>query len=594
MPRYNLQLKLFAAFSPSARSSLKMAAALQRTPPKAVQPPYPLLPAPATASENADTSGAEAIERYLHPRAEEDGAATIARRTRWIVLRLEGESTTKDLYDRLWKALGKQGKRWLSVARHNGSLRALLYKGDDCEVDLTGLPVVAPMHGPPPDVSAGGRASRAATAAFVQAWLHGAQEATSNFTVQSDEELQATALETFEDCQNLSEKEFLLNLAAAKLPGASPRAQLMKRVSPELKGLRLTVKKQQKALADILQDACYRPVETEGLHMPTDFVDVETWLGETWSAEGGTQVMTFLRWLNSPEHLERTAVVFGDSNSGKTAVLNGTARTLAMRYQEDRPYYLCAGTVNGMRSAYRKGLLKIGVPRIIEDYAPKGNPNGHRQSLEEYLVNLLNVKDGGTIDMPGGSQMNLPAAAPQLISTNRPFDAWIKKFKTFPVELQHAISKRIVFFRLPDTPLVKAALRKRRQEDMSAMVAAGLEREKKFLRGCGRENASTATTPSEVDGASSECAESDGICCACDEPCRMLSGGMCAECHICPPSPRECSQSEAPPLAAGLRSDSPADAATALRLRESASNGSPEEQPPACRSPTPSSSHAQW
>ena len=132
-----------------------------------------------------------------------------------------------------------------------------------------------------------------------------------------------------------------------------------------------------------------------------------------------------------------------------------------MRYQEGEPYYLCAGTVNGMRSAHSKGLLKKGVPRIIEDYAPEGNPNGHRQSLEEYLVNLLNVKDGGTIDMPGGSQMNLPAAAPQFISTNRPFDAWIKKFKTFPVELQHAISKRIVFFRLPDTPLVKAALRKR-------------------------------------------------------------------------------------------------------------------------------------
>ena len=51
--------------------------------------------------------------------------------------------------------------------------------------------------------------------------------------------------------------------------------------------------------------------------------------------------------------------------------------------------------------------------------------------------------------------MNLPAAAPQLISTNRPFDVWIKKFRKFPAELQHAISKRIVFFRLPATPLVK-------------------------------------------------------------------------------------------------------------------------------------------
>ena len=526
-----LQLKPCAVF-------VTMASALQQPSPKAkVQPPYPLVDAPVTSTEDADSSEAEDIHRFLHPRAREDGAAdNIARRTRWTVLRLEDDGATRDVYDKLWGALGKQGKRWLSVAKHNGTLRALLYKGDDAPISVAGLPMVrAPLCGPPPDMTAGGRASRAATATFVQAWLHNAQEATSNFTVESDEELQATALQTFKDCQNLSDKDFLLNLAAAKLPGASPRAQLMKRVGPELKALRFAEKKEQQATTDIRQDACYRPVETEGLHMPTDFVKVEAWSGETWSAEGGAQEMTFLRWLNSSEHLERTAVVYGDSNSGKTAVLNGTARTLAMRYQEDQPYYLCAGSVNGMRSAHRKGLLKKGVPRIIEDYAPKGNPNGHRQSLEEYLVNLLNVKDGGTIDMPGGSTMALPAAAPQLISTNRPFDAWIKNFKKFSVELQHAISKRIVFFRLPDTPLVKAELRKRRQEDMNAMVATGLERERKFLRTCGREDASKATMPSEVDDATSECVEFDGICCACEEPCQMLSGGVCPECHICPP-----------------------------------------------------------
>jgi len=465
-----------------------------------VEPPYPLVDAPpTTVSDNADAS-AEDIQQYLRPREE---AGTICRRTRWTVLRLEGDGATREVYDKLWGALGRPGKRWLSVALHGGVLRALLFKGDDTKVDLVGLPMLrAPLYGLPPEVTLGGRASRTATAAFVQTWLHSALESTSNFTVQSDEELQATALEAFEDCQGLSDKEFLLSLAAAKLPGASPLAQLMRRVSPELKALRSAEKREQRVAADILQDACYRPAATEGLHMPTDFVDVEAWSGETWSAEGGVQAITFLHWLNTPEHLERTAVVYGDSNSGKTAVLNGTARTLAVRYQEHAaPYYLCAGTVNGFKGAYRKGLLQRGVPRIIEDYAPKGNPNGNRQSLEEYLVNLLNVKDGGTIDMPGGSTMNLPAAAPQLISTNRPFDAWIKKFQTFPTELQHAISKRIVFFRLPDTPLVKTELRKRRQEDMSALVAEGLQREKKFLRACGREGASTATTPSEVGSA---------------------------------------------------------------------------------------------
>ena len=75
---------------------------------------------------------------------------------------MEDDGATRDVYDKLWGALGKQGKRWLSVAKHNGTLRALLYKGDDAPISVAGLPMVrAPLCGPPPDVTAGGRASRA-------------------------------------------------------------------------------------------------------------------------------------------------------------------------------------------------------------------------------------------------------------------------------------------------------------------------------------------------------------------------------------------------------------------------------------------------
>ena len=100
----------------------------------------------------------------------------------------------------------------------------------------------------------------------------------------------------------------------------------------------------------------------------------------------------------------------------------------------------------------------------------------------------------------------------------------------------------------PTRPLVKAEQRKRRQDGVTAMVAAGLERERKFLRACGKEDASTATAPSEVDGGdmttSSDCAESDGICPACEEPCRELSGGLCLECCVCPPEGDEESPDE--------------------------------------------------
>ncbi len=499
----------------------------QRTAKPRVTLPYPLLPAPKTTTSGEDAD--DDIERFLRPRTDENMCIKKgSKRTRWTALRLESKGSAEGVYDDLWGTLGKEGKRWLSVAKHGGVLWALLYKGDDGEVDMTNLsPKATPYD--VQEVTAGGPASRKALAEFARAWLGNAQEATSNFTVQTEEEQQAEALEAFEDCRSLSDKDFYLSIAAAKLNGSSPRAQVVKRISPELKSLRAVDKKQQKVVNEVLQDPCFQAVKPVGLHMPTDFVGVESWLGQTWSPEGGAQTMTFLHWLNSPEHLERTAVIYSDSGSGKTAVLNGAARTLAMRYQ-DRPYYLCSGTVNGLRSAHRKGLLKQGVPRIIEDYVPKGNPNGNRQPLAEYLVNLLNVKDGGTIDLPGGSQLALPAAAPQIISTNREFSAWIKKFRSFPIELQHAISKRIVFFTLPDSPLVKAEMRKQRQEDMASMAAAGLERERKFLRLCGREDASTATTPSEA-GSAGVTPSSDGsqmgedFCEACQGPCK--EGSMC-------------------------------------------------------------------
>ena len=85
--------------------------------------------------------------------------------------------------------------------------------------------------------------------------------------------------------------------------------------------------------------------------------------------------MSFIQWLNSREHLERTAVLLSDAGSAKTAILHASAQVLAIRYQGDArsPYYLSCGTVNGLKSAYKKGLVKPGVPRIIDDYAPKGN-----------------------------------------------------------------------------------------------------------------------------------------------------------------------------------------------------------------------------
>ncbi len=428
------------------------------------------------------------IASLLEPKEE----MTMAKRTRWAVLQLSCSSSDEETFDDLWEKFGAARRR-ISVARLGDQTWAVLYKGDQAIVQLGDLcsalvlPAVVHEIAKP----TGGQATRNAVDNFVRTWFTSAHVCVSNFRIQADSAVAAEDI--YEDTKSLTDRELHLLIASTKLSGDSQKDRAILKCKAELKALRCIDRKEEKAAEEIRRDPCYCAATPDGLHMPTDFVGVDSWVGETWcSTTRQKRTMTYTHWLNSPEHLERTAVVFGDSGSGKTAVLHGTGRTLATRYQAAEPFYLCAGTVNGLRSASRKGLLRRGVPRIIEDYTPKGHPNGQRQSLEEYLVNLLNVKDGGTIDLPGGMQMIFPAGSPQIISTNRKFEAWIEKFMTFPIELQHAISKRIVFFTLPDTPLVKAELRKRREEDMNDMVMAGLEREKKFLRDIARESASTS------------------------------------------------------------------------------------------------------
>ena len=59
-------------------------------------------------------------------------------------------------------------------------------------------------------------------------------------------------------------------------------------------------------------------------------------------------------------------------------------------------------------------------------------------------MNLLNVRDGGTIAKPGDMQIMLPAGAPQLIATNMEYEKWIEELGRFDIMLQHAVSRCLI------------------------------------------------------------------------------------------------------------------------------------------------------
>ena len=117
----------------------------------------------------------------------ERATATFKKQIRWYVFLLsppEG-ATTNQIYGSLWNLLGGDS-RYLSVATRDGSMWALIYKGDQKVPQVPDI-VESAYEIDKPD---GGQATRNAILAFANAWFV-AQEATFNFALEQDDEPRA-------------------------------------------------------------------------------------------------------------------------------------------------------------------------------------------------------------------------------------------------------------------------------------------------------------------------------------------------------------------------------------------------------------------
>ena len=205
----------------------------------------------------------------------------MAKRTRWTVFAVNhGElGSTEAVYDAIWEGLGTAGSRRLSVRREAGEYWALVYKADSAIVDLSSLSQVArPKAAYEIPKPGAGQAGSRAIVSFACAWFE-AQETTSNMRV--IEEPSIHCQQVHQEMRQLSETEFLYTIADAR-QGLVPDADTIKKCSPELKALRSQETKRQRAAEQQCQDPCYRAVQPDGLHMPTDFCEPETWVGKTW------------------------------------------------------------------------------------------------------------------------------------------------------------------------------------------------------------------------------------------------------------------------------------------------------------------------
>ena len=413
------------------------------------------MPAPETTTprkeEGAESKDVEGIGRFLHARADETGCAEkFSRRTRWAVLRLEGEADTQSLYSTLWRALGKEGKRWLSVAEHSGAMWALLYKSDDAEMNLAALPVPATLYGLPREVTAGGPASRAATAEFARAWLGHARQSTSNFTVESDEEQHATAKELLDDCRDLPEEEFLLSLAAAKVGGASPRAQLLRKLSPELKALRSAARKRQAE-----RDFIFRVGENATkLEYPRDIEVLTQKTGRTYNArEGKDELRAFGDYAEGALHLEKVLVLWGPAGRGKTQAARCVAKHLAIGHGTAR--YVSAGNVDELKAAQHE--FEEGVPIILEELGANDVSQHGRRLSANYLKNLLNVPDGGTCRVRNRNVRFHPRQ-PRILCINDKPEDWLARIGDLRDSDGLALKRRVFFVEADQVLLAPEAL----------------------------------------------------------------------------------------------------------------------------------------
>ena len=124
-------------------------------------------------------------------------------------------------------------------------------------------------------------------------------------------------------------------------------------------------------------------------------------------------------FLMRGHYSDSALILMGDSTFGKTELAKKICQVLASKLQVDEPepFYVFAGTIDSLRSASRDGLLRTGVPVIIDDITP-GEAQGSRPPITlENIKKLLEVLSATSIHARC-KDVHMQAGMPRIITTN--------------------------------------------------------------------------------------------------------------------------------------------------------------------------------
>ena len=426
-------------------------------------------------------------------------AAVITRCLLWSAWPLNPTATTEEAFDRIWEFLGT-ASRYLSVRRGtDDSLWALLFKGDQAEINLDKAPEdirpVALYEIPKPGK---GQAATRAIAQFMRThWFAGYIAATSNFQLNPEAHIDFASV--FHNVKNMGEEELIQLRVQTKLaekgdrsPGTEGHALL--KCGPEIQQLRRLGKKRESQRK--LQDGIVFRIDDSNctkLVYPDDVPKLAGKVGQTYNPlTKENETVTLSEYVDTKLHLEKTLVLWGAGGNQKTPCAEAIAKEFAIRYDTK---YIKGNGPEALKKVQEE--FERLVPVIFEEFSADDVAQNGKKLSANYFKHLLDVRNGGQVRVRN-VMLHFKPLQPRIICINDTPKEWLQAIEGVKDTDKLPLEKRVLFVHVDElviSPKAVAAY----EADLDEIVNAGKRRRLEHYSTASSEISSTATNETNDD-----------------------------------------------------------------------------------------------
>ena len=426
--------------SPCAHCSIKFRLQLNRSslfPTAMATIPYPFVRCEKATAQ--DDSAIVELNSSLTNRAN----LIIKKGTRWSVFFLSTEAvSTAEVFENLWTQLGGPF-RYLSVAKRNNAMWAMLYKGDQKVV--SSLPsCIETVH----DIkrSAGGGATRNAIVDFAQAWF-ASTEITSNFTFKEDAEQEQRAVieNVYGQMSEATEKELQFQVWSARQQKPKERNSFERAILAGQAAFRAIKKEETKRKLE--EAVVFRVGENAtALEYPRDTPKLVQKRGTTYNPRTEQKEERLVSdYTDTRLHLEKVLVLWGKGGRGKSQCARAIAKYIATGHGTNK--YLGTGNLDALKTVQHE--FAEYVPVILEELSADDTSQHGRKLSANYLKELLNVPDGGQCRIRNTNVIFFPRQ-PKILCVNDKPEDWLKAVKGKKDSDDVPLERRLLFVEADD------------------------------------------------------------------------------------------------------------------------------------------------